>query len=103
MVREGAVQRVVGWLRAGYPTGVPEQDYVALLALLRRRLTDDEIAEVVAYLQNEFPEGDATRGDVHVAIERLIEQPPLPADVSRVSSVLASVGWPLAALEDDEV
>ena len=100
-MREGAVQRVVGWLRAGYPAGVPEQDYIPLIALLRRRLTGDEIAEVVAYLQSEFPDGDATRVDVHVAIERVTEQPPLAGDVSRVSSVLASVGWPLAALEDD--
>ena len=25
---------IVGWLRTGYPHGVPEQDYVPLLALL---------------------------------------------------------------------
>ncbi|HEY5484993.1 MAG TPA: DUF3349 domain-containing protein, partial [Propionibacteriaceae bacterium] len=31
--------RVVGWLRAGYPDGVPQQDYVALLGILHRQLT----------------------------------------------------------------
>ena len=41
---------VVGWLREGYPQGVPEQDYVPLFALLRRRLTDDEVATVVEHL-----------------------------------------------------
>ena len=29
----GVVARVVGWLRAGYPTGVPEHDYVPLLGI----------------------------------------------------------------------
>ena len=29
------VSSVVGWLRAGYPYGVPEADYVPLLAVLR--------------------------------------------------------------------
>lgn len=102
MSRPGAVRRVTEWLRAGYPAGVPQQDYVALIALLRRRLTDDEIAEVVDRVTVEYPAGDATRADVHRAIEELVEQPPVAADVSRVSAVLAAVGWPLAALEDDE-
>jgi hypothetical protein len=34
--------RIVAYLRAGYPEGVPANDYVPLLALLRRRLSDDE-------------------------------------------------------------
>ena len=38
--------RVVGWLRAGYPDGVPQQDYVALLGILHRQLTDDEIITI---------------------------------------------------------
>lgn len=100
MTGDGPVQRVVGWLRAGYPAGIPQQDYVALLALLRRRLTADEVEEVVATIRDRFPEGDATRPDVHEAIERLTEQEPLVADVSRVSAKLAAVGWPLAALEE---
>ena len=33
------MQRVLQWLRAGYPEGVPQQDYVALLGILRRTLT----------------------------------------------------------------
>jgi hypothetical protein len=41
---------IVSWLRAGYPNGVPEHDYVALLALLSRRLTSDEVAAVAAEL-----------------------------------------------------
>ena len=36
------LQSIVDYLRAGYPEGVPEQDYVPLFALLRRKLSDDE-------------------------------------------------------------
>ena len=32
-----------GWLKAGYPEGVPQTDYIPLFALLPRRLTDDEV------------------------------------------------------------
>ena len=28
------IQRIVDWLRAGYPNGIPERDYVPLFALL---------------------------------------------------------------------
>lgn len=48
---------IVGWLRAGYPDGVPEHDYVALLALLARRLTSDEVAAVAAELARQSSNG----------------------------------------------
>jgi hypothetical protein len=37
---------VLDWLREGYPAGVPPKDYIPLLTLLRRRLTEDEVREV---------------------------------------------------------
>ena len=40
--------RIVDWLRAGYPDGVPGQDYIPLVALLGSQLTDDELAQDVA-------------------------------------------------------
>jgi hypothetical protein len=40
------VAKALAWLRAGYPTGVPRQDYQPILALLRRRLTAEEVQEV---------------------------------------------------------
>jgi uncharacterized protein DUF3349 len=33
---------MVALVRAGYPHGVPETDYIPLLALLRHRFSDDE-------------------------------------------------------------
>ena len=44
------VARMVAFVRAGYPHGVPETDYIPLLALLRRRLSDDQVAAVAAQL-----------------------------------------------------
>ena len=40
------VTRALDWLRAGYPSGVPKQDYVVLLGLLRRKLTDNEVRRI---------------------------------------------------------
>ncbi len=36
-------QTILHWLRAGYPDGVPQGDYVALLGVLRRSLTPVEL------------------------------------------------------------
>ena len=89
--------RVVDWLRAGYPAGVPRQDYVALLGILRRKCTDLEIHQITADLVGLARQGEViTTADV----ERLINEATLdeasPADVARVSSHLAAGGWPLA-------
>ena len=41
MTLPSLLAKVVSWLRAGYPDGVPEHDYVPLIALLGSQLTDD--------------------------------------------------------------
>lgn len=93
------VARVVGWLRAGYPDGVPQQDYVALLGILHRQLTDEEIVEIAQTL------ADASEDDVEARIRQAIKQrtlqPATDDDVARVSARLATVGWPLAVVESD--
>ena len=38
--------KIVAWITAGYPEGVPGPDRVPLFALLKRRLTDDEVKAV---------------------------------------------------------
>jgi hypothetical protein len=37
---------VIEWLRAGYPEGVPDVDYVPLFALLGSQLSDSDVARV---------------------------------------------------------
>ena len=46
--------RVLAFIRAGYPEGVPPTDYYPLLALLRHRLTEDEVAMIAAQLVTFF-------------------------------------------------
>lgn len=87
------VARFVAFIRAGYPHGVPETDYVPLLALLRRRLSDDEVAAVARDL--------AARGELNIdiadigaAITRITDELPSPADLERVQLRLETIGWP---------
>ncbi|MBO0843807.1 MAG: DUF3349 domain-containing protein [Nocardioides sp.] len=95
--RDGLITRIVSWLRAGYPDGVPQQDYVALLGILRRALTPTELDRVVRALSDEVDSEHTiiTRAMVEERIEDVLKGPALPEDVVRVSSRLAAAGWPL--------
>ena len=85
---------IVDWLREGYPAGVPERDYIPLLAILTRRLSDDEVRKVVNELaaSGTLPVGSV---DIGVGITRLTDELPRPEDVSRVRQQLIDVGWPV--------
>lgn len=91
------VTSVVGWLRAGYPEGLPERDYIPLLALLARRLSDEEVMAVVDELLRDGDIGSPTA--MRDAIAAVTHQPALDADVSRVADRLTAVGWPGALFE----
>ncbi|MBM2621363.1 DUF3349 domain-containing protein [Actinoplanes sp. LDG1-06] len=96
--RSNFLVRAVDWLRAGYPGGVPRQDYVALLGLLRRKLTEDEIRKIAADLAEQSLTSDdpITGDDIEAMISDSMLQTATPADVARVSAHLAAGGWPLA-------
>lgn len=103
----GLVQRVVNWLRAGYPDGVPAQDYVAVLGILRRTLTPAEVDRVVTELTRNAENGDAqngegavSRADLDTSIRKVLLGPALEEDIVRVSGRLASAGWPLGLPEE---
>jgi hypothetical protein len=86
---------VVGWLRAGYPEGVPEVDYIPLFALLGSELTGSEVSSVADELASV---GDpATAEAIKKAIGAVTQQKPKEPDVARVRARLAAGGWPLAA------
>jgi hypothetical protein len=93
--------RVLSWLEAGYPDGIPRQDRFPLIALLRRRLTDEQTRQIVHDLT--APGALETRGDDPITqdeitelISRELREAPQADDVSRVSARLAAAGWPLA-------
>ncbi|WP_327110531.1 DUF3349 domain-containing protein [Nocardia sp. NBC_01730] len=84
---------IIDWLRAGYPDGVPESDYIPLLALLRRRLSDEEVAQITAELagSGELP---IDKTDIQVMITKLTNDMPSEADVTRVRTRLETHAWP---------
>ncbi len=83
------LQSIVSYLRAGYPDGVPERDYFPIFALLRRRLSTDELAEVAEELSQSWP---AAEPAIRTAIQGQTHEPASDADVERVRSHLASAG-----------
>lgn len=85
---------VVDWLREGYPAGIPAQDTIPVLALLRRRLTDDEVAQIAAELRAQHllvPD----RVDVGTEITRITDEVPSEDELTRVFAHLAFRGFPV--------
>jgi hypothetical protein len=91
----GFLSSVVSWLRAGYPEGVPPTDTFAVLALLTRRLSNDEVKIVANELMQR---GEFDKVDIGVLINKLTDELPSDEDIERVRARLANKGWPL----DDE-
>ncbi|MEV0028555.1 DUF3349 domain-containing protein [Nocardia sp. NPDC050793] len=94
--RPKVLGRVLGWLRAGYPQGIPQSDYVALFAVLHRHLTDYEVAAIAEELANSNPDSEIGRDDIVAAIAKIAKEQPDQLDVDRVASRLAAGGWSLA-------
>jgi hypothetical protein len=93
------VAKIVAWITSGYPEGVPGPDRVPLFALLRPRLTDDEVKVVAKEL---LEGGDFDNVDIGVLITAMTEELPAPEDVERVRNRLAAKGWPLDDPRDAE-
>ncbi|WP_231971121.1 DUF3349 domain-containing protein [Mycobacterium sp. E3198] len=91
----GVIGRIVGFVRAGYPEGIPATDTFPLLALLRRRLADREVMRIAAELveHGDVPV-DATT--IRVMISKITDQMPAPAEVERVKRHLEMCGWPVS-------
>lgn len=93
-------QRILDWLRAGYPDGVPPTDLPPLFALLQRRLTKKEIKKVAKELiaSNKVP-GEPKTPISEEEAQELMQQVagvvPIEADLDRVRKRLAKKGWPL--------
>jgi len=85
---------IIRWVRAGYPEGVPDVDYIPLFALLGSQLSEDDVKAIAQELENESnPESAAA---IMKAISAVTDHQASDADVARVRSRLAAGGWPLA-------
>ena len=89
------MSRMVGFLRAGYPAGLPATGYAPLCALLRRRVSDDEIVTITERIRaRPVAVGVADIvAEIGVEISRITGELPSLDDISRVRDRLASVGW----------
>jgi hypothetical protein len=88
----GFLSSIVSWLRAGYPEGIPPTDTFAVLALLTRRLSNDEVKAVAGDLMGR---GEFDHIDIGVAISKLLDELPSEEDIERVRARLAAKAWPL--------
>lgn len=91
------LESVLQWVHQGYPHGVPRKDYFALLALLMRSLTEEEVVKAASSI---LREGDfdtpVTAEQIRDAVRDVIDKEPNPEEIHQVAARLASVGWPLA-------
>ncbi len=87
--------KIVGWLRAGYPEGVPDVDYIPLFALLGSQLTESEVNAIADELATSVDPDSAET--IKAAIATVTHTQPHTSDIARVRARLAAGGWPLAA------
>lgn len=86
------LQRVAAWLRAGYPQGIPDRDFVPLFALLRRRLSEEEAQQLAADLVEKgliAPD----KIDVAVGYLRITDELASHDELVRVINHLRENGW----------
>ena len=95
----GPIGKILDWLKAGYPDGIPPNDYPPVLGVLRRHLSDEEIIQIA----DELALDSVSRGveavtadDVRDMVRQHAFQSASEADLRRVSAQLAAAGWPLA-------
>jgi hypothetical protein len=91
------LNKVLSWLRAGYPEGVPVTDYIPLFALLGTQLTDSDLAAIADELASDSDPG--SKEAIQQAITNVTNHNPTDADINRVRARLAAGGWPLAKPE----
>lgn len=100
-----SLRSILEWLRAGYPEGIPAKDHFALLAVLGRRLSDDEIRQIVELsiaTAHEHPDRHVDYDALKAIIAGVIHENPTEEDIARVTERLAAGGWPVVtdAAED---
>jgi len=99
------IRRILDWLTAGYPEGIPAADRFPVIAVLKRRLSDDEVREIVAALTAEgspaMADGTITTDEVEGHIAHVLQEQPNDDEIRRVSARLAAGGWPLAGSDGE--
>jgi hypothetical protein len=90
-LRDG-LSSIIAFLRAGYPAGAPAVGYAPVLALLPRRVCDDEVATITSTLIGRNRRS-IDNADVGVEITRITDELPSRDDIDRVQHRLNAMGW----------
>ncbi len=77
------VSSLLTYFRARYPAGAPAVGYAPLLALLPRRVSEEEISVIVGRLRM-LRRRSIDRADAGVEITLVTDEMPLPDDIDRV-------------------
>jgi hypothetical protein len=88
------LKSIIGWLRAGYPQGVPDVDYVPLFALLGSQLSEEDVQAIADELASSSDPDSAQA--IRRAIKAVTHAHPNESDIAQVRARLAAGGWPLA-------
>ncbi len=96
---DNPVRRVLRWLRAGRPDGVAPGDYVAVVAVLNRDLTEAQAEEVAQALLEEGPYDDEliTFDEINDMVASKIHEQASQEDIEKVTALLAARGINLEA------
>ncbi|MBM9466075.1 DUF3349 domain-containing protein [Nakamurella leprariae] len=86
------LHRIVAWFRDGYPAAAPRTGFVPALALLPRRMSDDQ-ADGIAAAARASGREEFSSVDVGVLITRQIQELPTPADLQCASDRLRHSGF----------
>ena len=95
-----SLHAILDWLRAGYPQGVPQQDYIALFGVLQRHLTDEEVVDVARTVHDLNGDGRIDDEEIRTRLAAHLKGTPNDEDVHRVAAHLAAGGWPLVGFND---
>ncbi|OBG67207.1 MULTISPECIES: DUF3349 domain-containing protein [unclassified Mycobacterium] len=85
------VLSIVAFLRAGYPDGAPALGHSPVLALLPRRVSDDEVATIATKLLVPTCRS-ISNVDVGVEITRVTDALPSVDEIARVKRRLSAMG-----------
>lgn len=84
------VSSIIAFLRAGYPSGAPAIGYAPLLALMPRRVSEDEVTTIARKLV--APKRHSIDSvDVGVEITRITGEMPAANDIERVRRQLGAM------------
>lgn len=91
MAHTRAMAKVVRFFRVGYPAGFPRTGYLPALALLRRRLSDEDVLVVAKVITDAGK--PISNGCIRRALARHFGEPPPPEHVDRMTRELSDTGW----------